>query len=232
MTGARAKDESGDEPSRSFFLERLLSEPELRRKWIAERSVPAAPGSGLASPLSRPEPPSWGKPPLEFEGAQWGDYGPSRFLPDCPGSPPRLPPEIAQPDNPVPGPRNLLFAGSRGRGKSRLAALYSRLWGAAWVNAVEIDRQARARHGAEDPIKRAVSARVLVLDDLLAVSRTPTAMGHLYAVVNGRIGARRPTIVTINEAARVLEGLSRDLASRLGSFELYVLCGRDWRQAP
>jgi DNA replication protein DnaC len=116
-------------------------------------------------------------------------------------------------DDPIEG--NLFLHGPIGTGKTGLAI------GAMWELG---DRGMRPRFygvpalldqmrpgGDDDPMKRCLDARLLVLDDLGVEKPSDWVRERLYVLINGRYEACRPTIVTSNVD---LPGLAAQIGER------------------
>lgn len=132
-------------------------------------------------------------------------------------------------------PPNLVLTGPVGTGKTHAAcaAVRPRVERgetlAFWPVVRLLDQ---LRPGAdEDPYESAVAADVLVLDDLGAERATEWTAERLYAIVNDRWLAEKPTIATANLSPPQLAAAAGErLASRLlGGAHIARLAGPDRR---
>lgn len=132
---------------------------------------------------------------------------------------------------------NLALLGPVGTGKTHAACaavrpLVERGASLAFWPVVRLLDQLRP--GREpDPYEGAVEADVLVLDDLGAERATEWTAERLYAIVNDRWLAEKPTVVTANLSPPQLSQADERLASRLlGGATIARLAGRDRRMGP
>ena len=139
---------------------------------------------------------------------------------------------------------NLVIAGATGTGKTWSAwRIGEELLRHGYRGRIEVVTAYRIKRLATPPadfgeIDRLASADLLTLDDLGAVRVSDWDADHLYAVVDERSGAMRPTIVTANatvapEGKTLLQALLGDrVASRIGEdVTVVVLDGPDRRKA-
>jgi len=133
--------------------------------------------------------------------------------------------------------RSWFLTGGTGTGKTHLAAAIfraSRLTG-CWSTVPDLLLRVRStfRDHADETEKEIVNyytgAPMLVLDDLGAEKVTDWSLSTLYVIVNRRIDALKPTVVTSNLDLDKLAAFDPRLASRLGGFCRVKLAGRDRR---
>lgn len=135
---------------------------------------------------------------------------------------------------------SLALVGGNGRGKSGLAAaivhaLCLRGIGARFVSVAQLLGDLRARMDGADGrpdalLQRYIAAPVLVLDDLAAPRGTDWAIETLTALVDGRLAAAHPTVVTLDvELRAVAEIFGTRIASRLRLFDWITVGGADLR---
>ncbi len=135
---------------------------------------------------------------------------------------------------------SLLFYGGTGTGKTHVSLS---------IAAAAIEREASVIYGPVQTLLRAVEAEhfgradgnteqalidcdLLILDDLGTEFSTPFYTGVLYNVINGRILASRPTVISTNlNSTAIYDRYGEQLASRLvGHFERLMFVGSDIRQ--
>lgn len=142
------------------------------------------------------------------------------------------------------GVGNLVIAGATGTGKTWSAwRIGEELLRHGYRGRIEVVTAYRIKRLATPPadfaeIDRLATADLLTLDDLGAVRVSDWDADHLYAVIDERSGAMRPTIVTANatappEGKTLLQALLGDrVASRIGEdATVVVLAGQDRRKA-
>lgn len=123
------------------------------------------------------------------------------------------------------GPRGLMLWGDNGVGKTVLAmamALRQILEfrrGLKWWNVPRLLLDIRAgigRGGAKDVIDAALTTPLLFLDDFGAEHPTSWALETLFVVVDGRLQARLPIVITSNlDLAGIEASLGRRIADRI-----------------
>lgn len=134
----------------------------------------------------------------------------------------------------------LLLIGPWGCGKTHLAVATARavtersLVKPVFVTAAGLVAAVRAGDGRKldwSPVEDAVRAELLLLDDLGQENPTPFAREVLYAVVDGRYQARRPTLATSNLGdVQLRDQLGGALVSRLAEMcEPALLTASDYR---
>lgn len=135
----------------------------------------------------------------------------------------------------VESPRHLLITGKNGAGKSHLACALALKWGAYRVRASRICTRARSVFGKSsgttesEVIADYTDPPILVIDDLTAVNATPHAVGTLLDILDTRVEAVKPTIVTCYQGSKEVMKLDPSIADRLRGFERVHLVGESRR---
>ena len=134
---------------------------------------------------------------------------------------------------------SLLFMGATGLGKTFLSACIARSvaergFSVCYVSAETLfsDFEAQKfRPGDHDRTRRYFDCDLLILDDLGTEMTTQFTVSALYQVVNTRLTAQKPTIISSNVAVKELENrYSPQIASRLlGAYTLFKFYGTDIR---
>ena len=135
---------------------------------------------------------------------------------------------------------SLLFMGATGLGKTFLSgciarAVADRGYAVCYVSAGKLfsDFETEKFRLKEDgALTRAyLETDLLIVDDLGTEMTTQFTVSALYQIVNGRLLAAKPTIVSTNLPDAELETrYSAQIASRLlGTYTLYQFCGNDVR---
>ena len=137
---------------------------------------------------------------------------------------------------------NILMMGNTGLGKTHLSLGiahtvagrgFSVLYGTApdLFERVQEERFGRGAPG-EDSMEALLSADLLVLDDLGAEYENHFHAATLYRIVNARLNAGRPTIISTNLTPRELESrYGARISSRLMTlYQCLKFCGLDVRQ--
>jgi DNA replication protein DnaC len=142
--------------------------------------------------------------------------------------------------------RNLVVLGAVGRGKTHLAVACARHAYDTGTNvvfwpAVEL-LYAMQPYGQDRVYDRAVSAGLLVLDDLGVEPLTEWKLGRLYSLINRRWLEERPTIVTSNldvtrgpngQPSEIEQAVTERVWSRLlDGAHRALLTGADRRRSP
>ena len=138
------------------------------------------------------------------------------------------------------GSANLLFMGAAGLGKTHLSLAivaeltergYHVIYGTAHnlFSAMEDDHFVRHTN---DNYEAAVGCDLLVIDDLGSEFVSPYIQSMLYNIVNTRLLANRPTIISTNLSMKEIETLyTPRVASRfIGNYTAKMFFGRDVRQ--
>ncbi len=135
---------------------------------------------------------------------------------------------------------NLLFMGAAGLGKTHLSLAivseltkrgYHVIYGSAHNLFSAIEDDHFVRH-TSDNYEAAVECDLLVIDDLGSEFVSPYIQSMLYNIVNTRLLANRPTIISTNLSIREIENLyTPRVASRfIGNYTAKMFCGKDVRQ--
>ena len=140
---------------------------------------------------------------------------------------------------------NLLFRGGTGLGKTFLAACIAREVACQGFSVVyetaadaartfERERSFRDEQDAaeaREQARRMAECDLLILDDLGTETLTDPIRSALYELVNGRLCARRRTVITTNlTAAQTARRYGPQLASRLeGEYQTLTFAGSDIR---
>lgn len=137
---------------------------------------------------------------------------------------------------PLPDEHDMFVFGGNGSGKTYLAAAIAREWGAYWTYAPDIIRRIRASFGKRggDETENAivsdiVARRVIVIDDITAISTTEHGLSTMLAIISERGDWLRPTIVTSFLSLAEINKLDSSLASRLAAYEPVKRLGVDRR---
>lgn len=137
---------------------------------------------------------------------------------------------------------SLFFIGATGLGKTFLSACIARAvaergFSVVYDTAADLFAQfEQARFGPASPENKGrtdkyLQCDLLILDDLGTEMTTQLTISSLYTLVNTRLTAGRPTIISTNLPVGELENrYSAPIASRiLGLYEVYKFYGRDIR---
>ena len=132
-------------------------------------------------------------------------------------------------------PESLYITGDNGVGKSHLAGALAVKWDAEWLSTPRLMLDVRrcmgryAEHSEAHLYDYWHGRWALVIDDLLAASKTDFGLTWLLAVINGRIEDDKPTIVTCDRSLAEIDKIDTSLASRLAGFKRIKLDGVDRR---
>ncbi len=135
------------------------------------------------------------------------------------------------------GSPSLLLTGGTGLGKTLLSACIGRSLtegdvGVSYVRAGELlrDYESAQFGNSERPVKYE-EAELLILDDLGTEMSTQFTNATLYSLLDGRLLAGHPTVISTNLPAEVLQQrYPPQLISRLlGQYETLIFFGRDLR---
>lgn len=131
----------------------------------------------------------------------------------------------------------LILSGDYGTGKTHLAVAALRRFNGGWlVKQATLLRLLRATYGdrrADDPIERAQSTRLLVLDDVGLSSGGRDELPMLHEILDHRHGGRLPTIITTNLPFENLSAvLGERMADRLreSAFRVLTFIGSSHRR--
>lgn len=134
---------------------------------------------------------------------------------------------------------NLLFTGATGLGKTHLSLAIARevtakgyfvLYGSAQNFLESLEREHFGKKDG-DTMRQLQQCDLLILDDLGAEFPSAFVVSAVYNIVNTRILARRPTIVSTNLTLREIESryTERLLSRFVGCYEMLEFAGRDVR---
>lgn len=133
---------------------------------------------------------------------------------------------------------SLLFSGGPGLGKTFLSAAIARTvadrgFSVAYESAGTVfsEFEREKFNGEEGLTRKYMDSDLMILDDLGTELTTQFSQSALYALLNGRLVAERPIIVSTNlTGAEVKQRYTPQIASRLlGVCELVVFSGTDIR---
>lgn len=135
---------------------------------------------------------------------------------------------------------NLLLRGATGTGKTHVSLSIAAgacarqahvMYGPVqhFLRLLEAEHFGRANGDTE---RQLLDCDLLILDDLGTEFSSPFYTGALYTIINGRLLASRPTIISTNlDAAAIYEHYGEQIASRLiGTYEPLLFVGSDIRQ--
>jgi DNA replication protein DnaC len=134
-------------------------------------------------------------------------------------------------------PRDVLLLGPNGVGKSHAAAILAHAWGAHWCSVMSLlvrIRRTYSHHAEESEgtvLDEVCRYRVLVLDDLMAASKSEHGLSTVLYVIDTRLAEERPTVVTCEKKLAVVDKWDSSLASRLLAYHRIELAGKDRRIA-
>lgn len=141
----------------------------------------------------------------------------------------------------TPNSGNLLFVGSTGLGKTFLSACIARAVAERGYSVVYetaghlFSKLEQAKFGGGEDARREIAkyntCDLLILDDLGTEFVTPYFITTFYSLLNNRLGAGLPTIVTTNIADGSLleKRYTEKISSRLSSFVPCLFAGEDIR---
>ncbi|MGN0706488.1 MAG: ATP-binding protein [Faecalibacterium sp.] len=150
--------------------------------------------------------------------------------------------DYAQDFSPV-GCESLMLIGNAGLGKTHAALAVAGLvlergYDVIYVSSPDFFAKIEALHFSPDPageeetlLRTASSADLLILDDLGTEFNSPFLITTLYSLLNNRLGAKLPTIVTTNitDGALLEKLYTEKISSRLSSFVPLLFLGEDIR---
>lgn len=134
---------------------------------------------------------------------------------------------------------NLLLSGATGTGKTHVSMAIAAgacereadvIYGSVQtlLHVLEAEHFGRADGDTE---KTLIDCDLLILDDLGTEFSSPFYTSALYALINGRMLAGRPTIISTNlDVKAIYEHYGEQIASRLITYEPLVFVGSDVRQ--
>jgi DNA replication protein DnaC len=136
---------------------------------------------------------------------------------------------------------NLILTGGTGLGKTHLSLAIAneaiqRGFGVVYGSAGNLVAKMESEHFGKDPEEETCgllqSCDLLILDDLGTEFKSSFSSSAIYNVVNSRLMAQKPTIISTNLSTReMVEYYSERFASRIiGSFRRIVFVGKDVRQ--
>ena len=138
---------------------------------------------------------------------------------------------------------SLMFIGNAGLGKTHAALaiagiVLERGYDVIYVSSPDFFSKLEALHFGSDPgneeetlLQTAAGADLLILDDLGSEFNSAFLISTLYSLLNNRLGAKLPTIVTTNITdGSLLEKLyTEKISSRLSAFAPFLFVGQDIR---
>ena len=139
---------------------------------------------------------------------------------------------------------SLMLLGNAGLGKTHAALaiagkVLEKGYDVIYVSSPDFFAKLEALHFGSDPageeemlLRTAAGADLLILDDLGSEFNSSFLISTLYSLLNNRLGAKLPTIVTTNVTdGSLLERLyTEKISSRLSSFVPCLFVGEDIRQ--
>ena len=138
---------------------------------------------------------------------------------------------------------SLVLLGNAGLGKTHAALaiageVLEKGFDVIYVSSPDFFSKLEALHFGQDPageeetlLRTAAGADLLILDDLGSEFNSSFLISTLYSLLNNRLGAKLPTIVTTNitESALLERLYTEKISSRLASFLPCLFVGKDIR---
>jgi len=139
-----------------------------------------------------------------------------------------------------PASKSLLLWGQPGLGKTHLAlsvasVVLARGFSVVYIPAndlfAQLDRERFSNNEDTDALKTVLNCDLLILDDLGTEYLNAFIQSQLYTIINDRLLARKPTIISTNlEPGELDEHYPRRLVSRImGEYADFLLTGKDVR---
>jgi len=104
-----------------------------------------------------------------------------------------------------------------------------------WSTAPNLLAEIRATYSVKsketeiEVMQRYSNYGILLIDDLGAEKKTDWSLSAFYSILSNRINYMKFTIITTNLTLEELHLWEPRIASRLGSFQVIVMTGKDWR---
>ena len=104
-----------------------------------------------------------------------------------------------------------------------------------WTTAPELLANIRSTYSAKSKttemeiMQKYSDVGLLLIDDLGAEKKTDWSLSAFYSILSNRINYMKFTIVTTNLTLEELHAWEPRIASRLGSFQVIGMTGKDWR---
>lgn len=138
--------------------------------------------------------------------------------------------------------KNLLFLGGPGLGKTHLSLAivnvvinrgFSVCYGTSQNICEDLQSEQFGRDGGEYKKRRVLDCDLLVIDDLGTEIDNQYSVATLYNIINSRILAKKPTVISTNYDFRVLENkYDKRITSRItGEYVKMQLFGKDIRNS-
>ncbi len=136
---------------------------------------------------------------------------------------------------------SLLFVGGTGLGKTHISSAiakcviekgYSVSYDSAQNIISAFEKERFGREGAEADCEKYLKADLLIIDDLGAEVHSRSSVSYFYTLINTRLIASKPTIVSTNLTAKELTAdYEERIVSRLfGEYSVFLFTGDDIRK--